>query len=396
MVGFVERFKRPKLPVVLGSPQKDGIVLEQSAPKSQNIKPPVLRNFSYPTNVTNSNPPPPTPPSPSTWDQLGKICNFSPDSDSQARRDKASGLEDPFFYTTDRTSYKQLPNHYEELNVNSVEKNTPDLETLTVERALEKIQRRSTFITARLKRSSLGHHKTSSSFDASRLLIRRSSSLERPLSSSGVPLIDAKLANSPSTAVKTGNIPLFLPEDAVEGISAGLETIAHTSRAQLDPDATGMARLNLKGDPQELCRPSTSSEGLAKTQPHVLEPGNRKGKGGKSRWLSQLKDWVSISEPSAQALKKYKKDTFQKAGIALDDPLANAKLHLPVALMPSDAIRPGGRGPEPEEIALRRAMLRKKTSEMPSSTGASQGHFSSGSHYPSSRTATVNAAKNGD
>jgi hypothetical protein len=109
MVGFVERFRKPKPPIVLGSPRKDGVAHHQAAPRPQNTTPPVLRNFSYPTSITNSNPPPPTSVAqPSTWDQLGEICNFSPDTTSRTRRVRTAGLDDPFFYSTDSTPYRQL------------------------------------------------------------------------------------------------------------------------------------------------------------------------------------------------------------------------------------------------------------------------------------------------
>ncbi|KXJ95782.1 hypothetical protein Micbo1qcDRAFT_157848, partial [Microdochium bolleyi] len=55
----------------------------------------------------------------------------------------------------------------------------------------------------------------------------------------------------------------------------------------------------------------------------------RGSKEGKSGWLSQIKEWTSVAEPSSQAFKNHKAETFSRAGIAQDDPRARAKLNLP-------------------------------------------------------------------
>ncbi|TGJ86929.1 hypothetical protein E0Z10_g1808 [Xylaria hypoxylon] len=141
MVGFVERFRKPKLPIVLGSPQRDGVIHQQAAPRSQNTTPPVLRNFSYPTYIATSTRPPFTSTtwgkSPSTWDQLGEICNFSPGT----HQDRNVGLEDPFFYTTDRTPYKQLVDFDERLITNCEVKQPTDSVHPTQQPAAGKRQR---------------------------------------------------------------------------------------------------------------------------------------------------------------------------------------------------------------------------------------------------------------
>ncbi|KAI3334821.1 hypothetical protein F4824DRAFT_511574 [Ustulina deusta] len=410
MVGFVERFRKPKLPIVLGSPQRDDVVHQQVVYRPQNITLPVLRNFSYPTNITNNKPPHSTPAvweePPSTWDQLGEICNFSPSITSRTREDRTAGLEDPFFYTTDRSPYKKLAELGEKLNTNSdakksidsknVEKGGPkDKDTKTPKNQLigDHIFSQKCSITARLKRSSLGHHKTSSSFDASRLLTRRSGSLERPMSSSGVPLIDTRLTHSTSTTTEPSVSPLFFAEDTIEGFLADSEKATLISYTLSDSYAVDMGSLDSKGSSQGPHNVAHDSEGLSRQcSSRASEPHKRKGKGGRSRWFSHLKEWVSVSEPSTQALENYKKDTYNKAGIALDDPLANAKLHLPVASLPPDAIKPGGRGPEPEEIFIQRAMQRKKARELLLLTGASQGSRSSGSDCSSPSNVTVTSA----
>jgi hypothetical protein len=148
MVGIAERFRKPKTPVVLGSPQKDGSVNDQLPSRSPNSTPPVLRNFSYPTSIANGTHQ--TPASvveqPSTWDQLGEICNFSPDVVARTRQLRTAGLEDPFFYTTDRTPYTQLVDCDGSLDAKVVTKQATDLALPLGQPPGGKRQRRSTLL----------------------------------------------------------------------------------------------------------------------------------------------------------------------------------------------------------------------------------------------------------
>ncbi|KAI0535739.1 hypothetical protein GGR58DRAFT_529087 [Xylaria digitata] len=436
MVGFVERFRKPNLPIVLGSPQKDGVIHQQAAHRPQNITLPVLRNFSYPTNITTRNRPPFTSPAwgelPSTWNQLGEICNFSPDTVPRTRQDRATGLEDPFFYTTDRTPFKQPADCDEKLGTRCAAKQSTDSVCPSQQAAVGKRQRRSTLlglsssqghgprdkdtniknnlssdhifsqkrnITARLKRTSLGHHKTYSSFDTPRFFTPPLSSFERPMSSSGVPLVDTRLARSTSTATDPSVSLLLFSRDIIKGSSENLEKATLIPYVLSEPYVVGMEPSNSKGSSRGVHHVAQGSQELSRDQrctSRASEPYKRKGKEGKSRWFSQLKEWVSVSEPSTQALKDYKKDTYKKAGIALDDPLANAKLHLPAASLPPDAIKPGGNGPEPEEIVLQRAMQRKKARELLPMAGVSRESRSSASHCSSLSGVTVGALKDGE
>lgn len=79
----------------------------------------------------------------------------------------------------------------------------------------------------------------------------------------------------------------------------------------------------------------------------------------KPRWLSQVKDWLSVSEPSAVAMKEQKKMTFKKHGIDPKDPRAAAKLHLPIGKLPEGAIT-STRGPSPEK-ALKLAQQKRES-----------------------------------
>ncbi|KAK7951846.1 uncharacterized protein PG986_007574 [Apiospora aurea] len=127
-----------------------------------------------------------------------------------------------------------------------------------------------------------------------------------------------------------------------------------------------------------------SSNGERKRGNSTSEVDKRKAKEGKGRWLSQLKEWVSVSEPSTQALKQHKKDTYKQAGIALDDPQAGAKLHIPTTTLPPNAIKPSGRGPEPEEVAKRYTENKMRLRQSFSTTGGtSQGSRSSTSQHSS-------------
>lgn len=214
------------------------------------------------------------------------------------------------------------------------------------------------------------------------------------MSSSGVPLIDKKFAHSTSTAANTGAPPFFSLEDNISCFSADLGKATFISYGLSDARVVEMGLFNMSDSPQGPYHPQGLS-GVQQQNGRAPDSDGRKGKGkeGKPRWFSQLKHWAAASEPSKTALKNYKKDTFNKAGIALDDPLANAKLHLPIASLPPYAIKPGGRGPEPEEIALKRAMQRKKKRDLMPVAGPSQDSQPSEGHCSAPSNVTVSAIK---
>ncbi|KAK7409185.1 hypothetical protein QQX98_008618 [Neonectria punicea] len=109
----------------------------------------------------------------------------------------------------------------------------------------------------------------------------------------------------------------------------------------------------------------------------------RAGKAGKPRWLNQVKDWLSVSEPSAQAMKNQKKMTFKKHGIDPKDPQAAAKMHLPIGKLPEGVIT-STRGPSPEK-ALKQAHIQHKRQ--------SYSTFSQGSNSMSSSICSVSSTK---
>ncbi|KAI2640500.1 hypothetical protein GGS26DRAFT_163040 [Hypomontagnella submonticulosa] len=147
MVGFVGRFRKPKLPAV---PREDDILL-QTPTTLRRITPPVLRNFSYPSNVGNSEQPPPFPSSSeagqTTWDQLGEICNFSPDNISRTGREKAPILDDPFFFKSETDPYSRLDDESESFGVGISSEQLIDRESPSEEEFYSrKKQRRSTLL----------------------------------------------------------------------------------------------------------------------------------------------------------------------------------------------------------------------------------------------------------
>ncbi|KAI1416007.1 hypothetical protein F5Y13DRAFT_141053 [Hypoxylon sp. FL1857] len=112
MVGFVGRLRKPKLAVALGSPHQDDTLLSQRPTTPRQFSPPVLRNFSYPFNLSNPKPPPPFPSElragQTAWDQLGEICRFSPDGTSRTGQTRLFGLDNPFLFKSETENYTIL------------------------------------------------------------------------------------------------------------------------------------------------------------------------------------------------------------------------------------------------------------------------------------------------
>jgi len=105
-------------------------------------------------------------------------------------------------------------------------------------------------------------------------------------------------------------------------------------------------------------RSSTDEVSMLTTQ--TTKSIKRSSRETRSGWLSQIKEWTSVAEPSSQAIKQHKAETFGRAGITPRDPRAKAKLNLPTATLPPEAIKPAGRPLKPDEIMKRQAGERKK------------------------------------
>ncbi|KAF9774669.1 hypothetical protein IL306_007300 [Fusarium sp. DS 682] len=134
--------------------------------------------------------------------------------------------------------------------------------------------------------------------------------------------------------------------------------------------------------PQSEYEPSLS--GNDRSRISMSSTDTRKSKKEKSRWFTQVKDWLSVSEPSAQAMKEQKRNAYRRHNIDMKDPRAAVKMHLPIGKIPDDAIT-STRGPDPEK-ALERA--RQQREEARSYSGLSQA-----SHSVSSSISTVPSAK---
>ncbi|KAM3482100.1 hypothetical protein MY8738_004130 [Beauveria namnaoensis] len=110
--------------------------------------------------------------------------------------------------------------------------------------------------------------------------------------------------------------------------------------------------------------------------------GDGDGDGDKKTWLRSFKTWLSVSEPSAQAMKAQKRDAFRRAGIDPKDPAAAAKMHLPLGTLPLGATTSTS-GPTPEERLARERRSRPQCRTHGSAQSVSSG--SSASAPPSIR-----------
>ncbi|KAL7922644.1 hypothetical protein ACQKWADRAFT_326629 [Trichoderma austrokoningii] len=103
------------------------------------------------------------------------------------------------------------------------------------------------------------------------------------------------------------------------------------------------------------------------------------------RWVSQVKNWLVTSEPSVQAMRDQKKNTFKKHGIDPKDPKAAAKLHSPMGKVPIDAVTSTS-GPTPEKA------LKERTRAYTRHSRGSQSVSSGFSSVPSMKSARFNNA----
>ncbi len=106
---------------------------------------------------------------------------------------------------------------------------------------------------------------------------------------------------------------------------------------------------------QPLHRSSASTSSTADYQAfranadrHSSSSSTTTASGDKKKWLGSVRDWLSVSEPSAQAMKAQKRETFRKHGVDPKDPAAAAKMHLPLGTLPPGATTSTS-GPTPEK-----------------------------------------------
>ncbi|XXG94635.1 hypothetical protein Hte_000892 [Hypoxylon texense] len=357
MVGLKGRFRKLKSPVVRGSREGESD-LSQTPATAQNFRPPVLRNFSYPINVGIAIQPPTFPSGPSAeqtqWDHLGEICSFSPDSVSRTGQAKTTDVGNPFFFKSESESYTHLDDESQEFSIGVSSDFLRNRESQSLEELkARKKQRRSTLlglptskaqtsshkatklskgqslgdrifpqnpVTSRLKRNSLGQHKANASFGTSRFLGLSSGSSDRPASSSGVPLIDTKLKPSSPTGVSP------FPSPLIQGDTRDFSADSECSFVSQKRSAVTSLETDLPYN-------NKASYNYHHGSGSISESLKSKGDDYKPRWLSQLKGWVSVSEPSTQVPEQCK-EANKKANIALDKPQANDKLHFPDGTLP--------------------------------------------------------------
>ncbi|CEJ81740.1 hypothetical protein VHEMI01853 [[Torrubiella] hemipterigena] len=101
------------------------------------------------------------------------------------------------------------------------------------------------------------------------------------------------------------------------------------------------------------------------------------GSSGNGRWLSSVKTWLSTSEPSAQAMKKQRRDTYKKHGVSRSDPHAAEKMHLPMGKVPKHATTSTS-GPTPEELIFKERKQRPEFMKHTHSAHSVSSGYSSG------------------
>lgn len=121
---------------------------------------------------------------------------------------------------------------------------------------------------------------------------------------------------------------------------------------------------------------------LSSDDPRSEYTMSTRGDKKRPRWMSQVKSWLATSEPSAQAMKDQKRETFKKHGIDLKDPQAAAKLHTPVGKVPIDAITSTS-GPAPEKAFQERMRAKDRAASYARHSRGSQSVSSSFSSVPS-------------
>lgn len=122
------------------------------------------------------------------------------------------------------------------------------------------------------------------------------------------------------------------------------------------------------------------------TETRAAQSHNR---GSKMRWFSQVKDWLSVSEPSADAMKAQQLKTAKRHGVDTKDPKAVSKLHAPSGKLPPN-VTTSTAGPSPEKAlkkALKERQLRQSFSNASAGTPSSSSRDSFSPSVKDSRRA---------
>lgn len=132
---------------------------------------------------------------------------------------------------------------------------------------------------------------------------------------------------------------------------------------------------------QTLHRSSASTS--SSSDYHAFQTGTERlhsngvdGGDSKTKWLRSVKSWLSTSEPSAQAMKTQKRETYKKHGVDPKDPDAAAKMHMPLGTLPRGTTTSTS-GPTPEKRLAKELQSRPQYLKHGSSQSVSSGSSSS-------------------
>ncbi|KAH6646440.1 hypothetical protein BKA67DRAFT_664279 [Truncatella angustata] len=415
MLNFA-RSKKPECSKSLG-PEETDKTSPQTPVIFQVFSPPVQRNFSYPINVsagTNSSS------CPNTSDIGQSICDLSPDNISKAI---AADPDDPFLYIAEpvecirsvkkddrpRTSSRifgrfnfQVPFKEEHKSHNKQRRSTilglsiPQAQnTPLVDSAPHTLQLKETKVSkgqssgdlllsrkiiavGRLKRNSLGQHKVVKSIDVSNPSESHIEKLLRPASSSEDTSIDTRI--SELVLIKDESLLTITDKECISITIDALDNSLSEETQKILPKPR-MDYMHRRDSPQNTATVG-GRQGDANTGSGGCKEKERRG-----GWFSHIKEWVSTSEPSTKALKDYKRDAFKRAGTTPNDPLATVKLHISPISLPPEAIKPCGRGLDPEEIVRRKAEQKRKQRQSFQTTASSSG----GSRTSASQHSSLNS-----
>lgn len=226
----------------------------------------------------------------------------------------------------------------------------------------------------RPKRFTLGHRRNLS-LDAARLIQTPEKQNEgRPASTCGFASPDGGVANttdhSPSSVTLSGHRPR---------LRSRRFSIMFSSSPETPPESTRPSqRLQNSNPVRSGYDSSVSSHELREkaTETRVMKSQQR---GRKMKWFSQVKDWLSTREPSADALEAQRSKTTKRHGIDLKDSKAGSKLHIPIAKLPAN-VTTSTTGPTPEK-ALKKTLQERQMQQSFSSTTLGTTSLSSRDSY---------------
>lgn len=160
-----------------------------------------------------------------------------------------------------------------------------------------------------------------------------------------------------------------------------------TSRSTTEYSAPSHSRRSSASDCYRACHSDGADKIYNSTAAAHSNSKNSNSKTSKSNWLRNVKNWIAVSEPSAQAIKSQRRETFKKHGVHRNDPDAAAKMHLPIGVLPRGTTTSTS-GPTPEKKLARELKQRPKLETYTCSQSVSSG-YSSGAGSTSGRRNSI-------